>query len=69
MGATSISHWIIVALVILVLFGRGRIAETMGEVGRGLTSFRRGLADRSDDQKDSDGEVVKLSQPDQSSGR
>lgn len=34
-----------IALVILVLFGRGRIAETMGDFGRGIKSFRAGLSD------------------------
>ena len=38
-------HWIVVALVVLVLFGRGRIAETMGDFGKGIRSFKRGIAD------------------------
>jgi len=43
MGGFSMMHWVIVAVVALVLFGRGRISETMGDFGRGITSFRRGL--------------------------
>jgi sec-independent protein translocase protein TatA len=39
---------IIIALVILVLFGRGRISEMMGDFGKGIKSFRRGMADESD---------------------
>jgi len=42
-------HWIVVAVVALVLFGRGRISETMGDFGKGIKSFKRGLAD--DDQQ------------------
>ena len=34
-----------IALVILVLFGRGRIAETMGDFGRGIKSFRTGVSE------------------------
>ena len=34
-----------IALVILVLFGRGRISETMGDFGRGIKSFRAGLGE------------------------
>jgi sec-independent protein translocase protein TatA len=34
---------IIIALVILVLFGRGRISEMMGDFGKGVKSFRQGL--------------------------
>ncbi len=36
---------LIIALVILVLFGRGRISEMMGDFGKGVKSFRRNLAD------------------------
>ena len=45
MGGLSAWHWIIVALVILVLFGRGKISETMGDFGRGIKSFRKGMAE------------------------
>ena len=45
MGGFSAWHWIIVALVILVLFGRGKISETMGDFGKGIKSFRKGLAE------------------------
>ena len=34
---------LIIALVILVLFGRGRISEMMGDFGKGVKSFRQGL--------------------------
>ena len=45
MGSFSLTHWIVVAVVALVLFGRGRISETMGDFGKGIRSFRRGLSD------------------------
>jgi sec-independent protein translocase protein TatA len=34
---------LIIALVILVLFGRGRISEMMGDFGKGVKSFRQGI--------------------------
>lgn len=34
---------LILALVILVLFGRGRISEMMGDFGKGIKSFKSGL--------------------------
>ena len=40
---------LIIALVLLVLFGRGRISDLMGDVGKGVTSFRKGLSDDSAD--------------------
>ena len=36
---------LIIALVILVLFGRGRISEMMGDFGKGIKSFRQGLGE------------------------
>jgi sec-independent protein translocase protein TatA len=45
MGGLSAWHWIIVALVILILFGRGKISETMGDFGRGIKSFKKGLGE------------------------
>ena len=34
---------IIIAIVILVLFGRGRISEMMGDFGKGINSFKKGM--------------------------
>ena len=45
MGGLSLWHWVIVALVILVLFGRGKISEMMGDFGKGVSSFKKGLAE------------------------
>lgn len=45
MGAWGIGHWIVVLVVVLVLFGRGRVADVMGEFGKGLKSFKQGMAD------------------------
>ena len=41
----SLGPWqlIIIALVILVLFGRGRISEMMGDFGKGIKSFKEGM--------------------------
>jgi sec-independent protein translocase protein TatA len=38
---------ILIAVVVLVLFGRGKIAAMMGEVGKGITAFKRGVKDGS----------------------
>ena len=45
MGQIGIWQIIIVAIVILVLFGRGRISEMMGDFGKGVSSFKKGLND------------------------
>ncbi|MBV7409480.1 twin-arginine translocase TatA/TatE family subunit [Maritimibacter sp. DP1N21-5] len=36
---------ILIAVVVLVLFGRGKISSLMGEVGKGITSFKKGISD------------------------
>jgi sec-independent protein translocase protein TatA len=36
---------LLIAVVVLVLFGRGKVAGLMGEVGKGITSFKRGLSE------------------------
>lgn len=36
---------ILIAVVVLVLFGRGKISSMMGEVGKGITAFKRGVED------------------------
>jgi sec-independent protein translocase protein TatA len=45
MMGLSLPHLLIVALVVLVLFGRGRISEMMGDFGKGIKSFKQGMAD------------------------
>jgi len=36
---------LLIAIVVLVLFGRGKISQMMGEVGKGITAFKRGVDD------------------------
>ncbi|MXU65623.1 twin-arginine translocase TatA/TatE family subunit [Oceanomicrobium pacificus] len=40
---------LLIAIVVLVLFGRGKISSLMGEVGKGITSFKRGVAEGKDE--------------------
>ena len=37
--------FLLIAIVVLVLFGRGKISGMMGEVGKGITAFKRGIDD------------------------
>ena len=48
MGGLSIAHLLILALVVLVLFGRGRISEMMGDFGKGIKSFKSGMNEETD---------------------
>jgi len=45
MGGIGIWQIVIVALVVLVLFGRGRISEMMGDFGKGISSFKKGMSE------------------------
>jgi len=46
MGTFSIWHWIILIAIVLILFGgRGKISDIMGDVAKGIKSFKKGLAD------------------------
>ena len=57
MGTFSIWHWLIVLVVVLVLFGgRGKLSALMGDAGKGIRSFKKGLKD-GDEAKDEDGEA------------
>jgi len=50
MGAFSIWHWVIVLVVVLVLFGgKGKISGLMGDVAKGIKSFKKGMADDEDE--------------------
>lgn len=50
MGSFSLWHWLVVLVIVLVLFGRGRVADIMGEFGKGLKSFKHGMKDEDEDQ-------------------
>jgi len=45
MGSLSIWHWIVVVVVVLLLFGRGKISELMGDMAQGIKAFKKGMAD------------------------
>jgi sec-independent protein translocase protein TatA len=45
----SLPHLIVLALVVLLLFGRGKISELMGDFGKGIKSFKQGIADETTD--------------------
>jgi sec-independent protein translocase protein TatA len=45
MGSFSIWHWLIVLVVVLLLFGRGKIPELMGDMAKGIRNFRKGMSE------------------------
>jgi sec-independent protein translocase protein TatA len=49
MGGLSIWHIIIIAIFVMLLFGGNRFSSMMGDVAKGLKSFKQGMADEDDD--------------------
>ena len=45
MGGFSVWHWLVVGIIILLLFGKGRFSDMMGDVAKGIKSFKKGMAD------------------------
>lgn len=43
MGTFSLSHWLVVLAIVLILFGAGRIPKSMGDLARGIRAFRTGM--------------------------
>jgi sec-independent protein translocase protein TatA len=40
---------LLIAVVVLVLFGRGKVSSLMGEVGKGITAFKKGVKEGSEE--------------------
>ncbi len=66
MGTFSIWHWLIVLAVVLILFGGGgKISKLMGDFGKGLKSFKKGMQEEEgkDDGKDAGPDDKKAAKP------
>lgn len=49
---------LLIAVVVLVLFGRGKISSLMGEVGKGITSFKKGINEGEKEQLEDKAEEI-----------
>ena len=46
MGSVSIWHWVVVAVIVMLLFGgRGKISGLMGDFAQGIKAFKKGMAE------------------------
>ena len=48
MGSFSIWHWMVVLLVVLLLFGGGKVSSLMGDFAKGIKAFKKNMADGDD---------------------
>lgn len=53
-GNIGLPGLLLIAIVVLVLFGRGKISSLMGEVGKGITSFKKGINEGEQEMKEVD---------------
>ena len=49
MGTWSVSHWLILLAIVLVMFGAGKIPTLMGDVAKGIKTFKKGMKDDEDE--------------------
>jgi sec-independent protein translocase protein TatA len=51
MGGFSLTHWLVVLVIVLIVFGAGKLPKVMGDLGKGVRSFKAGLKDDDDGQE------------------
>lgn len=65
MGFTGIWQWVIVLIIVLVLFGGGgKLSKLMGDMGKGLKSFKKGLKDEDDVDSETPPKTIKAERND-----
>lgn len=58
MGGLSIWHWLIVLLVVMLIFGTGKVSNLMGEFGKGIKSFKQNVASDDEPKKAQDASMA-----------
>ncbi len=63
MGSFSIWHWLVVGILVLLLFGKGRFSEMMGDVAKGIKSFKKGMTEEDEPRPAAERRVEALDPP------
>ncbi len=58
MGSFSIWHWLIVLVIVLLVFGSGKISGMMGDVAQGIKAFKKGMKDEDDSTSTASGKTI-----------
>ncbi|GAB0115045.1 twin-arginine translocase TatA/TatE family subunit [Acidisoma sp. C75] len=66
MGSLSIWHWLIVILVLLLLFGSGKVSHLMGDFAKGIKSFKKNMAEDDDASMAQDKPAERIAAPGES---
>jgi sec-independent protein translocase protein TatA len=67
MGGLSVWHWLVVGVLVMLLFGKGRFSDMMGDVAKGIKSFKKGMAEEDEAAKpvtQLEGKAVPVADPD-----
>jgi sec-independent protein translocase protein TatA len=51
MGGFSIWHWLVVGVLVMLLFGKGKFSGMMGDVAKGIKEFKKGMAEEDEPAK------------------
>lgn len=62
MGSFSIWHWLIVLVIVLLLFGKNKIPQLMGDMAKGVKAFKKGLNDEDKAEQPSQAQQIDQSQ-------
>ena len=59
LGLPRGAEWIVILIIVLLLFGPGRLGKVAGELGKGIKAFRDGISGQGDDKesKDANGNI------------
>ena len=60
----SIWQLLIVLVIVLLLFGRGKIPQLMGDMAKGIKSFKKGMTETPEDEKKDDASIEKKTDKD-----
>ncbi|MBP2291515.1 twin-arginine translocase TatA/TatE family subunit [Azospirillum rugosum] len=60
MGSFSVMHWVVVLLIVLLLFGAGKLPNVMGDLAKGVKAFKSGMKDEENAEAAKQGEPKSL---------
>ena len=52
MGSMSLVHWLVVAVIVILLFGGSRFSNMMGDVAKGIKNFKKGMAEEEESHRE-----------------